>query len=70
MAEFIYSRRFLATDIRSHIALARRRGKKVRVPRAAAQLAREYPGFSEQELRNRLFAEAVQAGVQVDLRAS
>ena len=68
IGQLFYVRNLLAQDLRGRIADVQRQGGKLVIPRAAAQLAREYPGFSEQDLRNRLFAEAVQAGVPMDLR--
>ena len=65
-----YIRNLIGKEMRSRIAFARRRGETLAIPEAAAEIARSYPGsaFPDEDLRNRLFAEAIQAGAPVALK--
>jgi hypothetical protein len=67
-----YVRNLVAKEMRERIATAKRQGEPLMIPEAAAQIAEEYPGSAvpEEDLRNRLFAEAANAGVAADLRAT
>jgi hypothetical protein len=67
-----YIRNLVGQEMRGRIATARRRGETLAIPETAVQLEEEYPGsaLNEEDMRNRLFAEAVGAGVEVELRAT
>lgn len=67
-----YVRNLVAKEMRERIAAAKRQGEALLIPETAAQIAEGYPGSAvpEEDLRNRLFAEAVKAGVAVELRAT
>jgi hypothetical protein len=67
-----YIRNLVGQEMRSRIALARQRGETLAIPETAAEIARSYPGsaLAEEDLRNRLFAEAIQAGAPVALKTT
>ena len=67
-----YVRNLVGQEMRGRVATARRRGETLSIPETAAQIEEEYPGsaLNEEDIRNRLFAEAVDAGVSVELRAT
>ena len=64
-----FIRPLIAKDMRDRIAAAKKRGKTLSIPDEAEDIAKNYPGayFPDDDLRNRLFAEATRAGVPVDL---
>ena len=64
-----YIRTLVAEEMRHRIATAKKRGEKLSIPAHAAELARNYAGsaYTDDDLRNRLFAEASRAGVAVEL---
>ena len=65
-----YVRNLVGKEMRGRVASARRRGETLAIPEAAAEIARNYPGSAlpDEDLRNRLFAEAIQAGAPVALK--
>jgi hypothetical protein len=68
-----FIRTLVAEEMRDRIARAKKRGETLSIPAHADEIARNYPGsaLTDDDLRNRLFAEATSAGVPVDLhRAS
>ena len=66
-----YIRNLVAKEMRGRVASARERGEPLVIPDIADEIAHEYPGgaFAEEDLRNRLFAEAIQAGAPIALKA-
>ena len=64
-----YIRNLVAKDMRQRVTSARRRGESLAIPESAVEIAHDYPGtnFIGDDLRNRLFAEATQAGVPTEL---
>ena len=64
-----YIRNLVAQDIRQRVSSAKRHGESLVVPTSAAEIADDYPGAAlvDDDLRNRLFAEAAWAGVPVEL---
>jgi hypothetical protein len=64
-----YIRNLIGAEVRSRVALAREHGEALVIPESAAEIAQDYPGsqLAEEDLRNRLFAEAIEAGVPVVL---
>jgi len=67
-----YIRNLVGQEMRGRIATAKRRGEPLLIREAATQIEDGYPGSNlhDEDLRNRLFAEAVDAGVAVDLGAA
>jgi hypothetical protein len=64
-----YVRKLVAQDIRHRIALAWLHGERLSIPRQAKQIARSYPGaLPDDDVRNRLFAEAAGVGLPVNLK--
>ena len=64
-----YIRNLVGKEMRGRVARARRRGETLMIPETAADIARNYPGSAlpDEDLRNRLFAEAIQAGAPIAL---
>jgi hypothetical protein len=67
-----YIRNLVAKEMKHRVARARKRGETLAIPETAAEIARDYPGaaFADEDIRNRLFAEAIQAGAPIDLRTT
>ena len=67
-----YVRNLVAQEMRGRVASARKRGDTLAIPEAAAQIARDYPGsgLADEDLRNRLFAEAIQQGAPLELKTN
>lgn len=65
----LFTRNLVAQEMRERVAAAKLRGEPLFIPSNAAEIAYAYPGsvLTGDDLRNRLFAEAVWAGVDVDL---
>ena len=66
----LFIRTLIAEEMRDRIAAAKESGQTLSIPANVDEIARNYPGarLTEEDLRNRLFAEATQAGVPVDLK--
>jgi hypothetical protein len=64
-----YIRNLIGKEMRGRVALARQRGETLVIPETAAEIAQNYPGsqLADEDLRNRLFAEAIEAGAPVAL---
>jgi hypothetical protein len=67
-----YIRNLVAQEMRGRVASARKRGETIAIPETAAEIAHDYPGsaFADEDLRNRLLAEAIQAGAPVALKTN
>ncbi len=64
-----YMRTLVAEEMRGRVASAAKRGATLDIPESAAEIAQAYPGsaLSEEDVGNRLFAEAARAGVAVEI---
>ena len=64
-----YVRNLVAQEMRERVFTASENGEALAIPQTAAEIANDYPGadFPADDLRNRLFAEAMQADVPVEL---
>lgn len=65
-----YVRNLVAGDMRERVSQARRRGEPLAIPENADAIERDYPGsgLTADDVRNRLFAEASNAGVRVEMK--
>ena len=65
----LYIRKLVAQEMRERIASAWLNGETLSIPKQADEIARTYPGaLPDDDLRNRLFAEAAGVGLPVDMR--
>jgi hypothetical protein len=64
-----YTRNILAQEIRKRIAFAWLNAETLSIPKQADQIASLYPGsgLPDEDLRNRLFADATGVGLPVKL---
>jgi hypothetical protein len=64
-----FIRTLIAEEMRDRVASAKKRGETLSIPAQIDEIASSYPGsaLTDDDLRNRLFAEATRAGVDVDL---
>ena len=65
-----YIRNLVGQEMRERIALAWLNGERLSIPKQGDPIARLYPGSGllDEDLRNRLFAEATRIGLPVELR--
>jgi hypothetical protein len=65
-----FIRTLIAEEMRDRIAAAKARGETLSIPAQVDELAKSYPGsaLTDDDLRNRFFAEATRAGVAIDLK--